>query len=305
MEEHLMDLPLIDAETLDQWCSEHLGSGVTAQRFRRGRLSVVIGVLLADGREVVVKVRESAARLEGCFAVQSLLHASGYPVPAPVLAPTPFGRWTATVETLVAGGDEAPASGSGPWPFVVALDALGRIAAPLASHVDLEPKPSWDRWDHDEPGVWPVVEDIGPLNSAAGPEWLERAGRDARKRIASWQGPKVVGHGDWHRNNFRWRDGELFVAHDWDSAICDTEAAIVGFAAAFVAPSIAESAAFLSAYQEVTGRRFGRDELEATWAAGLWNRAFRARRQVVTGVPIRSLSEREAIRLSALAGVER
>lgn len=299
-----MDFPRIDAGMLDQWCSHFLGSGIVAERFRSGRLSAVIGVVLADGREVVIKVREPAARIDGCFAVQSHLHAAGFPAPAPILPPTRLGRWTATVEALVEGGDELPASGRDPLPFVSALEALVRLAAPLAPRVDLEPKPSWNRWDHEEAGVWSTAEDIDrPFHSVAGPDWLERAGKGARERIATRQAPLVVGHGDWFRENFRWRGDALHVAYDWDSVIVDTEAVIVGFAAAYVAPSIEDSAAFLSAYQDVAGRRFERDELEVTWATGLWLRGWKSQRQVVTGEPIRSLSEDEASRLSVLAGL--
>jgi Phosphotransferase enzyme family len=299
-----MDFPHIDGGMLDRWCSQRLGSRVAAERFRSGRLSAVIGVVLADGREVVIKVREPAARLEGCHAVQSLLHAAGFPAPAPILPPTPLDRWTATVEALVEGGSDLPASGRDPRPFASALEALVRIAAPLASSVHLEPKPSWNRWDHDQPGVWLTAEDLDrPFHSVAGPDWLERSGRDARARIASWQAPKLIGHGDWHQSNFRWHGDELFVAHDWDSAITDTEAVIVGLAAVYVAPSIEQSAAFLSAYQDAAGRRFDRDELEVGWATVLWLRGWKSKRQLVTGEPIRSLSEDEAIRLSALAGL--
>ncbi|MFH9728100.1 hypothetical protein ACH4M4_34810 [Streptomyces sp. NPDC017254] len=127
--------------------------------------------------------------------------------------------------------------------------------------------------------------------------------RDARERIACWQAPRVVGHGDRFRENFRWRGEELHVAYDWGSAILETEAVIVGIAAAYVAPSVEETAAFLAAYQEVADRRFERDELEVSWAAGLWLRGWKSKRQVVTGEPIRSLSEGEAIRLSVLAGL--
>ncbi|ALO13621.1 aminoglycoside phosphotransferase [Streptomyces venezuelae] len=185
-----------------------------------------------------------------------------------------------------------------------ALEALVRTARPLAAGVDLQPKPSWNRWDHDEPGAWATAEDVEqPFHSVAGPDWLERAGRAARERIACWQAPKVIGHGDWFRENFRWRGEELHVAYDWDSAIVETEAVIVGIAAAYVAPSVEESAAFLAAYQEVADRRFERDELETSWATSLWLRGWKSKRQVVTGEPIRSLSENEAIRLSVLAGL--
>lgn len=297
-----MEHPRIDPTILDTWCVRHLGAGVAAERFRSGRLSAVIGVLLTDGREVVVKVREPAARIEGCHAVQSLLYASGFPVPEPVLGPTGFGVWTATVEGLVQGGDEEPSTGRAPEPFTKALAELIRIARPL-SGIDLEPKPSWNRWDHEGPGVWATAEDVArPFHTVDGPDWLERSGWAARDRMLAWRAPKVVGHGDWFRENFRWKGECLHIAYDWDSAIADTEAVILGITAGYVAPTVEGTGAFLEAYQDAAGRRFGRDELEVAWAASLWQRGWKSKRQVVTGEAIRSLTGEDAAALTVLAG---
>jgi hypothetical protein len=133
----------------------------------------------------------------------------------------------------------------------------------LALHLDLEPKPSWNRWDHTEDGIWPVAEDSErPLNDVVGPEWLDRAGSVARECLETGSGPLVVGHGDWYRENLRFAGEDLFIAHDWDSVIVDREAIIVGFAAAdYIAPSIEESAQFLRVYQEVSNRQFTADEI--------------------------------------------
>lgn len=304
-----MDLPRVDAALLGQWCARHLASPVAAERFRGGRLSVVIGAVLADGRQVVVKVREAAPRVAHCFAVHSALYAAGFPAPEPVLPPTPLGRWTATVETLVEGGGRAPASGrppaSGraPRPYAAALAEMVRLAAPLAARVDLGPKPSRNRWDHGEPGVWPTAEDAArPFHTVTGPDWLEHAGRRARERLAACREPYVVGHGEWLPENFRWRGEELYVAYDWDGLISAPEAVIAGFAAAYVAPSVEESAAFLSAYEAAAEREFTPGERAAAWAAGLWARGWEAQRQVVAGEPVRALAAGEARRLAELAG---
>ncbi|HEX5295543.1 MAG TPA: hypothetical protein VFW50_00920 [Streptosporangiaceae bacterium] len=42
---------------LDEWCREHLGGPVAERVFTTGHLSAVYGLRLADGREVVLKVR--------------------------------------------------------------------------------------------------------------------------------------------------------------------------------------------------------------------------------------------------------
>jgi hypothetical protein len=47
----------------------------------------VTGLRLADGREVVVKVRSPAPRLRGCVAVQAALAGAGFPCPRPLAGP--------------------------------------------------------------------------------------------------------------------------------------------------------------------------------------------------------------------------
>ena len=47
------------------FCDEHLGSPVAEVLFGTRSLSAVTGVRLADGQEVVVKVRPKSARLRG------------------------------------------------------------------------------------------------------------------------------------------------------------------------------------------------------------------------------------------------
>ena len=42
----------------------------------------------------------------------------------------------------------------------------------------------------------------------------------------------MIGHCDWLAGNLRWSGEELLVVHDWDSAVADSEAVLVGFAAA-------------------------------------------------------------------------
>jgi hypothetical protein len=81
------------------------------------------------------------------------------------------------------------------------------------------------------------------------------------------------------------------VVHDWDSVVAQPEAAIAGQAAAVwpaaggpgEAASIAQTEQFLAAYQEARGRPWTPAEREACWAAGLWVRAFNAKKDAVVG----------------------
>ena len=67
------ELPVVDAASLAAWCEAHLGSPVESELFRTGHLTCVIGTRLADGREVVVRVRPAASRLTACTEVQRRL----------------------------------------------------------------------------------------------------------------------------------------------------------------------------------------------------------------------------------------
>jgi hypothetical protein len=66
----------------------------------------------------------------------------------------------------------------------------------------------------------------------AGPEWIDDAGRCARDRLRASESEAVIGHCDWLAGNLRWSGDELLVVHDWDSMTADSEAVLVGFAAA-------------------------------------------------------------------------
>src|SRR5215467_2249454 len=55
--------PAVGPASLAAWCADHLGSAPTAELFRSGYLSAVVGLRLADGREVVVKIRPTSPRI--------------------------------------------------------------------------------------------------------------------------------------------------------------------------------------------------------------------------------------------------
>ncbi len=158
--------------------------------------------------------------------------------------------------------------------------------------------------------LWPQLEDYDvDLNTARGPKWLDDAGRAARERLRSSDDAVVIGHGDFYADNLRWHGDELVVVHDWDSVVADSEAALVGFTAA-VYPTlhagdeatVKESAAFLTAYQRASRSQFTRDQIQRSWAAGVWLRAFDAKKQSAVGQPVRSLDERVARQRLANAG---
>jgi hypothetical protein len=186
--------------------------------------------------------------------------------------------------------------------FAEAFARLIRLAPRPGEVSTLDPAPSWAAWDHAGDGLWPCPEDRDVnLNEVAGPEWIDGAGRRARDRLRASGSEAVIGHCDWLAGDLRWSGDALLVVHDWDSMIADSEAVLVGFAAALYSTvsarelaTVGDTERFLLAYCYARGREFSADELERSWAAGVWTRVYDAKYQHAVGAPITSLSENEA-----------
>jgi hypothetical protein len=280
--------------------------------FWEGYLSTVMGVETTSGRQVVVKIRRPAERLEACGMVHRRLFDAGFACPEPLVGLEPLGPFVASAETLISGGELWPVSGRSPDPFAHALAAL-IAAAPAPTEVaTLEPPLPWTGPDRQQLGLWPSPDDRDvDLNAIDGPDWLDEAGRVARSRFEESGEHLVVGHGDWYTGNLRWSGLGLHVAWDWDSVIAASEAWIVGLAAAVypateagTEATIAETEGFLNAYQTARGRTFSTDEIRQAWAAGLWNRSFDAQKQFATEGAPRSLNKEEARERSRRSGTD-
>jgi hypothetical protein len=293
--------PAVPTDRLRAWCRERFGVEVEAELLREGHLTTVIGLRLRDGREIVVKVRPHAARLAGCQAVQQRLAECGFPCPRPLSGVLDLDGHAATVEQYVPGGTPHPDTGRAAEPFAKEFARLIELTRRLPAR-RLQPAPAWNCWNHGATELWPAADDLTvDLNRAQSPEWIDRAGTEARARLRAHRAPTIVAHGDWYAANLRWAGERLLVAHDWDSVIADTEAAAVGFAAgAYPAQgpggeaTVAETEDFLDGYAKARGAALDRDDLECTWAAGVWLRAFDAKKQAARGVPIVSLTAGEA-----------
>lgn len=280
-----------ESDDLVAWCEQWLGATPVGRIFSSGYLSTVLGLRLADTREVVVKVRPDSPRIRACVEVQRHLWESGFPCPMPLAGPTPLGAHTATAEQYLPDGTQLERSSESPIRFAGLLWQLIDRCAHLNLEHRLDPPPHWVAWDHSVPGLWPAASDRdsdADLNADPEPRWLNEIGARARGILLAFRAPFVVGHVDWESQNIRWQNGQPLVVHDWDSAATRPEATIVGAAAAVFARSgdisaatVEESDAFLDAYQRERGRPFTKVELGAAWAAGLWVLAFDTKENAV------------------------
>ena len=278
-------VPIEDA-VVEAWCVDHLGSAAVRRFFEASHLSSVVGVELADGRLVVVKVRDESDRLAACVAVQRLLFESGFPCPEVLVGPTPFAGRVATAEAYLPRGD-VPARPPAAGPCARLLAALvDRTPAP-EGHPDLRTVLPWVGWDHGGGGVWPATDDLDVDLNAGMDEAFDDAAVRISRRLANATGD-VIAHVDWEARNLEWQDGEPVAVHDWDSLVIRPESTVAGAAAAVypsfgpvVFASIDETEAFLSAYGAT--RPLSRDQVEEAWAAGAWVLAYNAKKETRGG----------------------
>jgi hypothetical protein len=130
-----------------------------------------------------------------------------------------------------------------------------------------------------------------PLVEGTGPAWIDEIAAAVRARLRATTVPVVLGHGDWESHNLRWSGRRPYVVHDWERVIVQPEPAVVGAAVAVwpagldgrSTATVGESAALLEAYQSATGIPWDAPTQQFAWAAGLWVRAFNAKKDAADG----------------------
>ena len=284
----LDDLP----EWLPAWCRDHLGSGPVGVLFRVHQVSMVFGLRLADGRDVVVKARADDGRAVSCVAAQARLAARGFPCARPLTPVAGAGSLAVHAEEFRPGGEVL--DGDSPEVAARYAEVFARLMAELARVTVAPPLPNppWVRWDHDDPGAWPAIGCLDNRDQGAVPAYLAGTAERARRRILAAGLPCVLGHADFEAQNLRWHGQQVRAVHDWDSLAWHPEAALAGAASGMFAsagpPTLApieSSAAFLAAYQDIRGRLFTAVEQEVAWAASVWPAAYNARELALYGRP--------------------
>ncbi len=287
----VLSVPLGDLpDWLPAWCLDHLGGEPVGVLFREHQTSMVFGLRLAGGRDVVVKARADDGRAVSCVAAQARLAGRGFPCARPLTAVARAGSLAVHAEEFRPGGEVL--YGDSPQVAVRYAEVFARLMAELAGVTVAPPLPNppWVRWDHADPGVWPAIGCLDNRDHSAVPAYVADTAERARRRILAVGLPCVLGHADFEAQNLRWHGQQVWAVHDWDSLAWQPEAALAGAASGAFAsagpPTLApveSSAAFLAAYQDIRGRLFTAVEQEAAWAASLWTAAYNAREQVLNG----------------------
>jgi hypothetical protein len=273
----LEDLP----DWLPAWCLDHLGGEPSDVLFQIEQVSLVLGLRLHGGAEVVVKARDDDGRAQSCVAAQSRMAERGFPCARPLTPVVAVGSLAVHAEEYRAGGEVLYGDSPGvaarcaevfAWLMTELVDVT--VAPPL-------PNPPWVRWDHTDSGLWPAIDGIDDRDESAIPAYLVDTASRARRRLLAAGLPCVLGHADFEAQNLRWRGREVWAVHDWDSLAWQPEAAQAGAASGAFASSgppmlapIESSEEFLAVYQDLLGRLFTAEEQEIAWAASLWMAAY-------------------------------
>ncbi len=282
----LDDLP----DWLPAWCLDHLGAEPSDVLFELRQISMVFGLRLAGGTDVVVKARADDGRAVSCVAAQTRLAERGFPCARPLTPVAGVGQLAVHAEEFRPGGQVL----HGDSPDVAACYAgvFARLMAELADVAVAPPLPNppWVRWDHTDSGVWPAIDCLDNRDQSVVLAHVVDTAERARRRILAAGLPCVLGYADFEAQNLRWHGREVWAVHDWDSLAWQPEAALAGAASGFFAsagpPTLApieSSEAFLVAYQDIRWRMFTAVEQEIAWAASLWTAAYNAREEALHG----------------------
>lgn len=277
-------------EWLPAWCLDQLGGKPADVLFQLQQISMVFGLRLTDGTDVVVKARADDGRAASCVAAQTRLAARGFPCARPLTPAVEVGSLAVHAEELRPGGDML--RGDAPDVAVRYAEVFALLMTELADVTVAPPLPNprWARWDHTDSRLWPAIDFLDERDQSAVPAYVVDTAVRARERLLAADLPCVLGHGDFEAQNLRWHGREVWTVHDWDSLAWQPEAALVGAASGTFAnggpPTLApieSSEAFLVTYQDLRGRLFTPVEQEIAWAASLWPAAHNARWEALHG----------------------
>jgi hypothetical protein len=277
------------AETLDSYCLHVLGARVQRGLFHQSSIGSVTGMVLEDGRAVVIKAHQperSQASLAEIVRIQSYLAENGVFAPPILAGPVALGQGFATVERFCDAGATADAHDTDvrralAKSLFTVVSACDRFVASTSLEPALLASARGTLWPKPHSKLFDFAA------TSTGAEWIDEIAALARDQMAP-AGRRVIGHSDWRQEHVRFIGIEPVVAFDWDSLCCELEPALLGAAAhGFCAdwsradrrqaPTLEEARAFKSDYEEARGTMFSSDERRLCGAAFAYACAYTAR----------------------------
>ncbi len=171
--------------SVETFCIEQLDAPVVDCLFWNSSMGSVSGVVLADGRRVVIKAHPPSvaeSRLAAVHRVQQFLVGRGFPCPKPIAGPLPIDYGYALVEELVDHGSMVDAHD--PVIRRIMAETLARLTA-LTGELGPLPELAPRSVDDNPDALWPPPHNamFDFETTTAGAEWIDQLGRSARRII--------------------------------------------------------------------------------------------------------------------------
>ncbi len=274
---------------LNSFCVQNLGAPVAAGLFHQSSIGSVTGIVLQDGRSIVIKAHQpdrSREFLAEVVRVQSYLAERGIFATKVVAGPLPLGRGHAVVEAFTDIGSKAdPHRPEVRSALAAGLHAIVQACDPLVERTSLGPGLLGSAGH----ALWPTPHSklFDFAATAKGAEWIDDVAARARERMNP-VGKSVIGHGDWRAEHVRFLANTPIAAFDWDSLCREREPALIGAAAhGFCAdwsqgdnrqaPSLDEARAFVRDYERARGQIFSVEERRLCGSCLAYASAYTAR----------------------------
>src|ERR1700735_839458 len=163
------------------WCLDHLGAEPVGVLFRLQQVSMVFGLRLADGRDVVVKARADDGRAVSGVAAQARLAERGFPCARPLTPVAGIGSLAVHAEEFRPGGEVL--HGDSPDVATRCAEVFARLMDELAGVTVAPPLPNppWVRWDHAGSGVWPAIDFLDSRDRSVVPAYIADTAEPPRR----------------------------------------------------------------------------------------------------------------------------
>jgi hypothetical protein len=274
---------------LNSFCMQNLRSPIAAGLFHQSSIGSVTGVVLEDGRSIVIKAHQpdrSREFLTEVVRVQSYLWQRRVFATEVIAGPLPIGRGHAVVEAFADIGSKADAHRPEIRGALAAgLHTIVQACDPLVDSTSLGPGVLGSAGN----ALWPTPHRklFDFAATAKGAEWIDEVAARARERMNP-VGISVIGHSDWRAEHVRFLGNTPVVAFDWDSLCREREPALIGAVAhGFCAdwsqgdnrqaPNLDEARAFVRDYEDARGKAFSAEERRLCGACLAYASAYTAR----------------------------